>query len=238
MVNPKISSIWRGIKALQSGPVGGINVSDTPSIFGERARAAARRLCFLARHIANSNQCLKPLPSDPHTRLRQEIYIRALETLPNLTVHYGHYLQSKKSMPLATARPGGPRFADVLNMEEKGSDVNIATYMLVDAFRKDCDQLIVITNDSDLAEPVRIINKELMIPVGIFNPHTHDTEVRRARVTGKPPRPARPSIELKKVAKFHRNITSEEPTCHMALSQFAPVLTDAQGRTITKPAGW
>ena len=37
---------------------------------------------------------VKPLPSDPQTRLRQEIYIRALETLPNLTVHYGHYLQS------------------------------------------------------------------------------------------------------------------------------------------------
>ena len=72
---------------------------------------------------------VKPLTSDPHTRLRQEIYIRALETLPNLTVHYGHYLQSTVSMPLAVPRSGGPRFADVLKMEEKGSDVNIATYM-------------------------------------------------------------------------------------------------------------
>ncbi len=94
---------------------------------------------------------VKPLPSDPHTRLRQEIYIRALETLPNLTVHYGHYLQSTVSMPLAAPGPGGTRFADVLKMEEKGSDVNIATYMLIDAFRTDCDQLVVITNDSDLA---------------------------------------------------------------------------------------
>src|SRR5579859_2678113 len=166
---------------------------------------------------------VKPLPSDPHTRLRQEIYIRALETLPNLTVHYGHYLQSTVSMPLATPPASGSRFASVLKMEEKGSDVNIATYMLVDAFRNDCDQLIVITNDSDLAEPVRIINKELKIPVGIFNPQTHDTALRQSRVTGKPLRPARPSIELKKVAKFHRNITSEGPACHMARSQFAPV---------------
>ena len=181
---------------------------------------------------------VKPLPGDPHTRLRQEIYIRALETLPNLTVHYGHYLQSTVSMPLAAPRPSGPRFADVLKMEEKGSDVNIATYMLIDAFRKDCDQLVVITNDSDLAEPVRIINKEMLIPVGIFNPQTNDTAVRRARITGKPLRPARPSIELKKVAKFNRNITSEGPTSHMAMSQFPPVLTDAQGRKITRPASW
>jgi hypothetical protein len=181
---------------------------------------------------------VKPLPSDPHTRLRQEIYIRALETLPNLTVHYGHYLQSTVSMPLAAPRSSGPRFADVLKMEEKGSDVNIATYMLVDAFRKDCDQLVVITNDSDLAEPVRIINKELLIPVGVFNPQTHHTAVRRARVTEKPLRPAKPSIELKKVAKFNRNITSEGPTSHMARSLFPLVLTDAQGRKITKPTGW
>ncbi len=84
---------------------------------------------------------VKPLPSNPHIRLRQEIYVRALETLPNLTVHYGHYLQSTVSMPLAAPGPGGTRFADVLKMEEKGSDVNIATYMLIDAFRRDCDQL-------------------------------------------------------------------------------------------------
>lgn len=181
---------------------------------------------------------MKPLPTDPHIRLRQEIYIRALETLPNLTVHYGHYLQSRVSMPLAAPRPGGPRFAEVVKMEEKGSDVNIATYMLIDAFRKDCDQLVVITNDSDLAEPVRIINKELRIPVGVFNPHTDDTAIRRSRVTGKPLRSARPSIELKKVAKFNRDITSEGPTSHMALSQFPPEITDANGRIIRKPAGW
>lgn len=141
-------------------------------------------------------------------------------------------------MPLATPRPNGPRFEEVLKMEEKGSDVNIATYMLVDAFRKDCDQLVVVTNDSDLAEPVRIINKELLIPVGVFNPQTNDTAVRRSRVTGKPLRPARPSIELKKVAKFNRDITSEGAGSHMSRSQFPPELTDAQGHTIRRPASW
>jgi len=141
-------------------------------------------------------------------------------------------------MPLVSPPPAGPRFAKVRKMEEKGSDVNIATYMLVDAFRKGCDQLIVITNDSDLAEPVRIINKELLIPVGVFNPQTNDTAIRRNRVTGQPIRPARPSIELKKVAKFNRDITSEGPQSHMARSQFPPQLTDAQGRTITKPSTW
>ena len=101
-------------------------------------------------------------------------------------------------MPLAAPRPGGPRFADVLKMEEKGSEVNIATYMLIDAFRNDCDQLVVITNDSDLAEPVRIINKEMLIPVGIFNPQTNDTAVRRARITGNPRSPCEAKHRAKK----------------------------------------
>jgi hypothetical protein len=67
---------------------------------------------------------VKPIPSVPHIRLRQEVYIRALETLPNLTVHYGHYLKSTVSMPLATPPLKGSRFAEVIKMEEKGSDVN------------------------------------------------------------------------------------------------------------------
>lgn len=163
------------------------------------------------------------------------MYIRALETLPNLTVHYGHYLRSEVSMPTVTPPP---RFANVIKMEEKGSDVNIATHMLVDAFRRDCDQLVLITNDSDLAEPVRIINKELGLPVGIFNPHTHDTAVRRTRLTGKPLQPAAPSIQLRRMAKFHRDITSEGPVSHVALSQFPDQLTDGTGRTFRKPAGW
>jgi NYN domain len=181
---------------------------------------------------------VKPLPSDPQTRMRQDVYIRALETLPSLTVHYGHYLQSTVKMRLASPPPTGSRYAEVLKMEEKGSDVNIATYMLVDAFRRDCDQLVVITNDSDLAEPVRIINKELNIPVGIFNPHTADTAARTARITGKPLQKARPSVELKKVSKFYREVTSEGPGCHMALSQFPPELTDAYGHRIRKPSTW
>ena len=122
-------------------------------------------------------------------------------------------------------------------MEEKGSDVNIATHMLVDAFRGDCDQLIVITNDSDLAEPVRIINKEMKIPVGVFNPHTVDTAKRKSLRLGRMVK-ASPSITLRKVSRFTRDIRSEGLACHMAISQFPASIVGADGRTITKPQGW
>jgi hypothetical protein len=180
---------------------------------------------------------VNPTATDPDIRQRQEAYIRALETLPNLTVHYGHYLRSTVSMRLASPEPGGPRFADVVKMEEKGSDVNIATYMLVDAFRNDCNQLVVITNDSDLAEPVRIINKELKIPVGIFNPQTADT-ARRTSIRLQRKVKAAPSITLRQVSKFNRDISSDGPNCHMARSQFPDTVVDASGRTIAKPSTW
>jgi uncharacterized LabA/DUF88 family protein len=189
------------------------------------------------RRIRYFTALVRATAADPNIRQRQETYIRALETLPSLTVHYGHYLQSTVSMRLANPLPGGPHYADVLKMEEKGSDVNIATYMLVDAFRKDCDQLVVITNDSDLAEPVRIINKELGIPVGIFNPQTPDTARRTSARLGRKIKAA-PSITLRQVSKFNRDIRSDGPSCHMALSQFPATLVDAAGRTITKPSTW
>jgi len=181
---------------------------------------------------------VNPDPSDPQRRQRQETYIRALETLPNLSVHYGHYLQSTPYMRLAAPPPPPSRpTVRVIKMEEKGSDVNLATYMLVDAFRKDCDQMIVVTNDSDLAEPIRIINKQLHIPVIVLNPHSKDTAQRASLKTGRKIK-ANPSVSLRTAARLTKDIHSTGSTSHMALSQFPNSIKDAAGRTITKPVGW
>jgi uncharacterized LabA/DUF88 family protein len=212
---------------------------DTPYRWTNLARLCEQVLPGIQiKRLRYFTALVKPTPTDPQKRLRQEIYIRALETIPNLTVHLGHYLQSTVFMRLAHPPAVGSRSVEVLKMEEKGSDVNIATYMIADAFRNDCDQLVVVTNDSDLSEPIRIINRELNIPVGIFNPHTQDTANRRARNIGSNPQKARPSVELKKVARFYREISSDGPASHMALSQFPPTLTDSSDRTITKPSNW
>jgi hypothetical protein len=89
----------------------------------------------------------------------------------------------------------------------------------------------------DLAEPVRIINHELGIPIGILNPHA-DTATRRARLLRTAPQRSRPSVQLKSVAQFYREITSEGADCHMARSQFPDEITDANGQKITRPAPW
>ena len=44
--------------------------------------------------------------------------------------------------------------ATVRKREEKGSDVNVATHLLVDVLTGAIDAAIVISNDSDLALPI------------------------------------------------------------------------------------
>ena len=110
--------------------------------------------------------------------------------------------------------------------------------MLVDAFREDCDQLVLITNDSDLAEPVRIINRGLKKPVIILNPHTLGTAKRQSQRTGRPLVLPKPSIQLKKSARFYREIDSDGPGSHVARSQFPDAIKDASGRVIHKPHSW
>jgi hypothetical protein len=57
--------------------------------------------------------------------------------------------------------------------EEKGSDVNLAAYFLTDAFRGDAEAFVIVSNDSDLMEPMRIVRHEPGMVVGILNPHKH-----------------------------------------------------------------
>lgn len=52
--------------------------------------------------------------------------------------------------------------------EEKGSDVNIASHMLVDALTGQVDATVLISNDSDLRFPVEFIRQH--VPVGVVNP--------------------------------------------------------------------
>ncbi len=94
---------------------------------------------------------VKPRPSDPNQDVRQRTFIRALQTLPNCSVHYGEFLQSEVRMHLAKPVAKGPATALVVKTEEKGSDVNLATYLLVDAYEHDFEVAVVITDDSDLA---------------------------------------------------------------------------------------
>ena len=157
---------------------------------------------------------VQPRPQDPHQIDRQKAFIRALETLPNLSVHYGTFLTSHIWMPLANPPIAGHQTVEVIKTEEKGSDVNLATYLVSDAYEKDFEAAVVVTDDSDLAEPITIVRRRLNHHATVLSPR------------GK-------SRKLSQVATRFRQI---QPVV-LATSQFPPTLTDANG-TIRKPPGW
>jgi hypothetical protein len=66
--------------------------------------------------------------------------------------------------------PNASFMVQVLNMEEKGSDVNVATHLLLDVLRRDVDAALVISNDSDLSLPLS--EARALVPVGLVNPGT------------------------------------------------------------------
>ncbi|MEM9227605.1 MAG: NYN domain-containing protein, partial [Verrucomicrobiota bacterium] len=98
--------------------------------------------------------CVKPRSGDDQVHIRQQTYLRALRTLPRIKIIYGSFQTSVKAMPLAYPRKGASRFVEVIKTEEKGSDVNLATWLLIKAYEDAFETAVVVTNDSDLESPI------------------------------------------------------------------------------------
>ena len=93
--------------------------------------------------------------------------------------------------------------------------MNLATYVLMDAFNKDSQAAIVITNDSDLAEPLKLARTHLGMTVGVVNPHPPKSRSRDLSCT------------------FFKQLRASAVTA----CQFPHQLTDGQG-TFQKPSKW
>ena len=118
-------------------------------------------------------------------------------------------------MRLANPLPGEPETVVVTRAEEKGTDVNLASYLLLDAFDSESDAAVVISNDSDLATPMHIVRERFGMTVGILNPHPN-----RSRT-------------LANASDFYRPIRRGP----LSASQFPDRMLDANG-AFTKPPGW
>lgn len=154
-------------------------------------------------------------PDDPDCPQRQQIYLRALRTVPNLSIQFGFFLEHVKWLRLASPPAIGNKFAKVVKCDEKGSDVNLATNMLVDAFENLYDTAIVVSNDSDLVFPISLVKQKFGKKVGIVNPQKQ------------------PSVTLKAQATFWRDIR----TSLLSKCQFPNPITDSHG-TFHKPPTW
>jgi hypothetical protein len=154
---------------------------------------------------------VKARPNDLDQSTRQQFYLRALRTLPLVNIHLGRFLSNRLTRPLASLTG----YADIIDTVEKGSDVNLATYLIHDGHRGMYDVAVVITNDSDLVEPVRIVRDELNRTIGVINPHSHASQ------------------RLRQSATFYGRIRQGI----LRDSQFPDIMSDSKG-AFHKPPTW
>ena len=116
---------------------------------------------------------VSPRAGDLDQQVRQDIYLQALTTLPDLHIHYGHFLPKKR----ACAQCG----AVWETYEEKMTDVNVAVELLGDAQDDVFDTAIIVSADSDLTSPARAVRRrypEKRVVVA-FPPNRHSFQLRQ-----------------------------------------------------------
>jgi hypothetical protein len=145
-----------------------------------------------------------------------------------LEIHLGNFLVTKTWAGLVppdldpkkpNAKPPfmpWPNVVRVFKTEEKGSDVNLATHLLHDAYRNNFDVAALITNDTDLCEPIRIVAQELQKVVGLLTPVP------------------KPATSLARYAAFCLHIREQ----HLAAAQFPDPVRLPGGKVIPRPTTW
>lgn len=154
---------------------------------------------------------VKARSTNPGVGQRQDVYLRALGTIPNLTVTYGTFLSSKTM----AKRTDGRGMIEVHKTEEKGSDVNLATLLMHHACRGEFEIAGILSNDSDLTMPIDMVRTQFAYPIILISPV------------------ASPNNSLRQAATEVRRLDTKA----LSNCQFADVLTDSRG-TFHKPPGW
>jgi len=157
---------------------------------------------------------VQPTPTDPNVHVRQSAYLLALQAhCPLVEIYYGHFLRHQVTMEHANPPPA---LVPVWKNEEKGSDVNLALHVLNDAWLGAYDCAVIVSNDSDLAQSLRMVKAQHQKVIGLVTP-------------GAPLR--KTSVQLRRHADFLRPI-------HRGALASNQLPDPIPSTTIRKPAGW
>lgn len=161
-------------------------------------------------------------------------YHRALAANERISITSGYYSLTKSNQHVVDAEEPDkdPRECGkitVWKLEEKQSDVNLALSLYDDAIScRKLDQLVVVTNDTDIAPALELIRKkrpELVIGLVIPTRRDSSSPTKKER---------QPNGELRKHAHWVRkHIAPEE----LAASQLPRVIL-GKNKDATKPISW
>jgi len=157
---------------------------------------------------------LQAMPENASRPQRQNKYLRALgQHCPEIEMHFGRF-DTKKVPAMLAASDSNRRIVKVLRTEEKATDVNLAVHLVNDAWLDAYDCAVVVSNDSDLAEALRLVKKH------------HGKQLLLAS-----PGNSKPSKYLKKHADIVRHIGP-------AALRNSQLPDPIPGTDIRKPQGW
>ncbi|MBA1148225.1 NYN domain-containing protein [Ectothiorhodospiraceae bacterium WFHF3C12] len=168
--------------------------------------------------------------SDPSSAERQQRYHNALKFAPSgpTEVICGyHTTEIKRVRPLDEEnREGALIRARVV--EEKQTDVNIGLHMYRDIAKGHVDQVILVSNDSDLVPALAMIAEDFPeIPVGVVFPII-ETEERRRAAAGR----------NKKLAEFSRWQRKHLTIAELEAAQLPRSVLNRKGKAIVRPDPW
>ena len=153
------------------------------------------------------------------TRPNQDMYLRALATLPSVQVVLGRFKDRNVKCGVSSCAYAGDKWFKI--PEEKRTDVNIAVAMVDDAYQNACDHFVLISGDSDLVPGVATVRnrfpaKKITVYVPSRNP------LRGA------------AVELRAAAHRHRDL----PLNLLPHCQFLDSFPDGAGGILSRPAAW
>ncbi len=154
---------------------------------------------------------------DPDQPARQKAYLRALRTIPILSVHCDKFRIYNHWRPYVEPEKHRNKAAFIQDTREKGTDVNLASYLLMDGFNGEYEKAVLISNDSDFKLPVKFVRDELKLKITVYNPD------RKRKVC----------YALRSVASSYEFIFP----CPLYKCQFSPNMKDEHG-DIIKPDSW
>jgi hypothetical protein len=128
-------------------------------------------------------------------------------------VYYGKFLSRKRWLKLVRE----PGMAKVWVTQEKGSDVNLASHLLADGFHGRYSVAVVVSDDTDLLTPIRMVREDLKLVVGVINPQDH-----------------KPHEDMVSAATFVKQIRQGP----LSASELPDVVIDKDGAEIAKPKPW
>jgi uncharacterized LabA/DUF88 family protein len=102
----------------------------------------------------------------------QQRYWRALEVLypEKIEIIKGYYSDTKQNAMLYITPPDKAQRVDVWKLEEKLTDTQMSLHIYRDALKDDVDQVVIVSNDSDMEPAAQMVKEDTTTKLGIILP--------------------------------------------------------------------